>query len=201
MGRLLEPIVILAMPRSGSSMTGGIFHLHGCWEGNCRRGDRINPKGYHENLDVKAILIRKFGRLAQGIIPATSQDGFRNEVMKLKPKGRWFVKHSAMYREAWHEFSPRFVCVRRKTEGLIGSNTETGFMGTRNPDKLKAIIDAHNEQMDLSGGVDVFTDDLVKGDYSSISRALEYCGIEPDFGKIEEFVEPSLWERWQSATA
>lgn len=203
MDGLLEPIVILAMPRSGSSLTAGIFHHHGCWKGKYNTGCSFNPKGYFENLDAKEILIRRCGRLAQGIIPATPQAGFRKELLeRLKPQGKWFVKCSAMYRAAWDEFDPTFVCVRRKTEGLIGSNRKSGFMGTRDPDRLKMIIDAHNREMDLSGGVDVFPDDLVNGDYSSIARALDHCGIEPDYDVIEDFVEPKYWERWsQSATA
>lgn len=199
---LPEPIVILAMPRSGSSMIGGIFHLHGCWEGLCNSASGYNPKGYHENIDVKMMLIRRYGRLAQGVVPATKSDGFKHEVLKLKPRGKWFVKHSAMYREAWWEFSPKFVCVRRSEEGLIGSNKKTNFMGTRDEMKLKAIIAAHNRQMDLSKGVDVYTDDVVKGDYSSLERALKYCGIEPDLEKVDDFVEPRYWEQWSpSATA
>lgn len=193
----MEPIVILAMPRSGSSMTAGIFHQHGCWEGLCNTKSGYNPKGYHENLDVKAILIRRYGRLAQGTIPAPPGDGFKHEILKINPQGRWFVKHSAMYRQAWHEFSPKFICVRRKTEGLIGSNKSTNFMGTRDEDRLKLIIDAHNEQMDLSEGVNVYTDQLIDGDYSSIIEALESCDIEPDVEKIDDFVEPKYWERWR----
>lgn len=194
----VEPIVILAMPRSGSSMTAGIFHLHGCWEGRCRKGDKTNPKGYHENLDVKDILIRRYGRLAQGIVPAASGDGFRNEVLKLKPTPPWMVKHSAMYRRAWDEFNPKFVCVRRSVEGLIGSNKRTGFLGTNNDEKMRAIIAAHHKEMDASGGVEVYTDEVVGGNFTSIINALKYCGLEPDVKKIKDFVEPKLWEAWKS---
>lgn len=196
MDRILEPIVILAMPRSGSSMTAGIFRLHGCWEGRCREGDKINPKGYHENLDVKDILIRRFGRLAQTTAPAKPQQGFRQEVLRLSPEGKWFVKHSAMYRNAWFEFKPKFICVRRKTSGLLGSNKVTGFLGTRDELQMMRIIDAHNEEMDRSEGVDVYTDELIEGDFTSIFNALEACGIVPDQEKIKNFVEPDYWERW-----
>lgn len=158
----------------------------------------MNEKGYHENLDVKSILIRRFGRLAQTTTPAEPQEGFRNEVLRLFPEGKWFVKHSAMYRRAWHEFNPTFICVRRKTKGLLGSNKKTGFLGTRDEVEMLRIIDAHNKQMDLSEGVNVYTDDLVKGDYSSICDALEACRIVPDIEKIRNFVDPSLWERWSS---
>lgn len=182
------------MPRSGSSMTAGIFDIHGCWKGNYNIGCSYNPKGYFENLDAKAILIRRCGKLAQGVIPAEPQSGFKQEILqKLKPEGKWFIKCSAMYRNAFNEFNPKFICVRRKTEGLIGSNKKTGFMGTGDVDKLKMIIDAHNREMDISQGVDVYTDQLIEGDFSSIISALKHCDIEPDLEKIRDFVEPKHW--------
>lgn len=196
-----EPIVILAMPRSGSSMTAGIFAKHGVWSGRCRSGDNMNPKGHFENLDIKDELIRRHGRLGQATVPASADKGFRSFVEKFAPKeGKWMVKHSSMYRMAWSEFNPRFVCVRRRIEGLMGSNGKTGFLGTKDPDRMRAIIGAHNEQMNIAvslyGGVNVYPDEWMMGDYRSIEKALGYCGIEPDRGIIEDFVEPAYWERW-----
>lgn len=192
---VIAPVVILAMPRSGSSMTAGIFRLHGFWEGRCRNGDRLNPKGYHENLDAKEILIRRFGRLAQTTSPAKPQKGFKTEILKrLNPEGKWFVKHSAMYRRAWFEFEPKFVCVRRSREGIIRSNLKTGFLGTADYTEMNAIVSAHESEMDSApNAVNVWTDAVVNGDYRSIAEALSFCGVVPDLKKISDFVDPGLW--------
>lgn len=177
-------------------MTAGIFHLHGCWKGKCNTASGPNPKGYFENLDVKMILIRRFGRLGQKTEPCKFQEGFRHEVMKLNPTDPWMVKHSAMYRNAWMEFLPRFVCVRREIDGIIGSNKAVNFLGTRDVNRMRDIIDAHHKEMDASGGVDVFVDELIEGNYTSICKALESCGLVPDERKIADFVEPEYWKRW-----
>lgn len=201
MGKILDPIVILAMPRSGSSMTAGIFSKHGVWTGRTHPGSTPNPKGYFENLDFKEDLIRRYGRLAQTTSPATHCDGFAQFVRRTAPEGKkWLVKHSAMYRKAWDEFSPKFVCVRRRIDGLLGSNRKSGFLGTRDDVEMRKIIEAHNEQMDiavsLQGGMNVYPDEWIEGNYESIEKALEFCGIEPNRSVIEDFVEPEYWERW-----
>ena len=47
-----EPILILHTGRTGSSLTAGIFARHGCWTGHCHGGDRRNPTGYYENVEI-----------------------------------------------------------------------------------------------------------------------------------------------------
>lgn len=191
----MEPIVILGMPRSGSSMISGIFAQHGCWVGRCREGDSMNPKGYFENLDVKDWMIRNHGRLAQTVRMASPGEGFMAYMRLLLGSydGPWVVKHSAMYFRAWHEFKPRFVCIRRSKKGILESNRECGYLGTKDEAAMIDIIDAHNYAMDLSGGVNVYTDSVVAGDYESLYVAFERCGLEFDPQIAHDFVEPEFW--------
>lgn len=190
------PIVILGIPRSGSSLVAGLFAAHGVWTGHCRAADDFNQTGYWENLDIKRILIRRWGRLAQGTRAALEQPGFREEIGKLKPTDPWLAKHSALYWRAWFEFKPRYVCVRRTLEGVLGSNRKVGFLGTVDEDRMRAIIAAHAACMDASGGINVYPDELLKGNYTSIQRALRACDLEPDLAKIDNHIRPDLWQRW-----
>lgn len=176
-------------------MVAGIFHNHGCWAGNCIPADKMNPTGYFENKDVKDWMIRHHGRLAQTTQMATPGEGFRDYMLKLLGnwQGHWMVKHSAMYFRAWHEFKPKFVCIRRSMKGLLSSNRECGYLGTRDQDQMIQIIEAHHAAMDLSGGVNVYTDAVAAGDYESLVMALEFSGIEPDEQTIHDFVNRDYW--------
>lgn len=176
-------------------MIAGIFHNHGCWAGNCIPADHRNKKGYFENKDVKDWLIRNHGRLAQTTHMAYPGEGFKGYMQTLLGnwKDPWMVKHSAMYFRVWHEFRPKFICIRRSTKGIISSNMECGFMGTKNRDEMLQIIDAHHAAMDLSGGVNVYTDAVVAGDYESLVMALEFAGLEADEQTIMGFIEPGYW--------
>lgn len=195
-----RPIVIIGMPRSGTSMTAGIFAKHGVWVGETRQGDAHNPKGYFENLAVKRLIYRCAGmkRLtahnhlvepvdgwADGIRDILAREGYRG--------GPWLVKHGAMAWRLWHEFEPNWVCVRRR------NSVESARRMVRpgNGLTLREIVDFHRRQMDIvrdrHGGVDVFTDDVVQGDYSSLERAFAHCGLTFDPAIADTFVEPRYW--------
>lgn len=191
----MEPVVILGMPRSGSSMVAGLFAEHGCWYGRCRAGDKMNPKGYYENLDIKDWMIRNHGRLAQTTQMARRGKPLRPFVKGLLKghEGPWIAKHSAMYLMAWWEFRPTFVCVRRSVKGIMGSNSECGYLGTKDPHDMRTIIDAHHSAMDLSSGVNVYTDALVAGDYESLYLAMKTAGLNMDESKVRGFVDPEHW--------
>lgn len=198
MDPVLEPIVILGIPRSGSSMTAGIFAIHGVWVGKCREPDRFNPSGYFENLDIKKILIDRWGKLAQTNRAAIPQEGFIDQIRALKPGNPWLAKHSSMYWRAWNEFCPKYVCVRRSLDGVIGSNRQVNFLGTQDENQMRVIIAAHNYCMDLSKGVNVYVDEVINGNYQSLRRAFKHCGIPFDRTRTEEFVNPTLWRRWSA---
>jgi len=185
----VEPIVILAAPRSGSSMTAGLFAKHGAWVGPCMPGNKRNEKGYFESIPFKRSLLENCGRLVESGDVANPVPGWREIAERILSDngytgGPWLVKHSALYYPVWHEFSPRFICVRRSDQGLRASEEATGMI---------ANIEAHKAVMDAVGGVDVFTDDIVAGDFSSLERAFDFCDIRMDRAIVDDFVEPSLW--------
>lgn len=182
-------IIILASPRSGSSMTAGIFHHHGVWVGNCKNADARNKKGYFENLDLKKLLLNHFGRMES---PKNYNPDFTEAVKPLLPKEPFLFKHSALYHRAWDDFNPKFIKVRRDFKSSLMSNIATNFLG-KDPLKAKRLLEKHYEAMDSVPGVEVYTDEIIKGDYSSLNAAFDYCGMELDHALVDEFVEPSLW--------
>jgi hypothetical protein len=177
-------------------MTAGIFAKHGVWVGPYKQGDRHNAKGYFESLPFKEAIIKKVGRIVHRGILAPQAAGWKAEAVGLIKRygytgGPWLVKHSAMYYPLWHEFDPRFICVRRNLKAIERSGQSSGML-TRT-----AAIQPHVEAMDYVrdnlGGVDVFTDEVVKGDYSSLERAFDACGLTFDPAIADDFVDPTLW--------
>lgn len=187
--------MILGMPRSGTSMVAGIFHLHGVWVGRCRLADDINPKGYFENLDFKALNIKAAGRLAQsGEFPKKVPRWFRSSVERFAPKsGRWMAKFSAMYYPLWQQFDPIWIKVRRYDQEIMSSNLATGFFGTKNKARIIQLIDQHNEAMDHVDGVDVHASEIIKGDFRSIAHAIHFAGLDYKPSQTAKFVDPKLW--------
>lgn len=186
-------VVVLATPRSGSSLTTGILSKHGFWTGRCREADENNPKGYFENLDIKALLKRHCG--AVHVSTGTEAEpilGFKGMTENILPKYGWAVKHSAMYWRVWDGFDVKFILVRRPDESIFQSNYQTGFM-VGSPEKIRNSIKRHSEVMDKIDGVNVFTDEIVKGDYSSLERAFEYLQLPMDRDIVDDFVEPRHW--------
>ena len=192
----MEPIIILAMPRSGSSMTAGLFAKHGVWVGPYRKGDSRNAKGYYESAPFKQSLVDNCGRLAPDGKLAKPVEGWRNIAELLLDDhgykgGPWLVKHSAMYYPVWHEFSPQYICVRRDLRAVEQSGKATGYF--RNSAAIEPHVEALDYVRDNLGGVDVFTDEIVQGNYSSLQPAFDACGLKMDESIVRDFVDPTLW--------
>ena len=52
------PILIVSMPRSGSSLLSHILFNEGVQVGDCKKGDEYNKYGYYENIMIRNILIK-----------------------------------------------------------------------------------------------------------------------------------------------
>ncbi|NBB81546.1 MAG: hypothetical protein GVY36_19255 [Verrucomicrobia bacterium] len=190
-----NPTVIISLPRSGSSMTAGLFAKHGAWVGPCRKPDARNAKGYFESQPFKKAIIDRVGPIVHKGILAPEIPWKQTALNILRSNGytggKWIVKHSAMYYPLWHEFKPRFICVRRDTKAVAKSGNASGYL--KNTHAIPAHVEAMDYVRDNLGGVDVFTDEVVRGDYSSLERAFDHAGIEMARAIVDEFVDPSLW--------
>lgn len=193
---VIQPIIVISLPRSGSSMTAGIFAQHGVWVGPHRPPSKENAKGHFESIPLRNEIIRTVGpvvhegRLAQQIsdwperveriIRAAGYHG-----------GPWLFKGSAMYYPLWLSMRPQFVCVRRNLKAIEVSGKKTGYL--KHGRSIPQHIEAMDYVRDHLGGVDVFSDEIVRGNYSSLERAFSACGLDFDPVIADDFVDPSLW--------
>lgn len=194
-----EPTIIISLPRSGSSMTAGIFAHHGAWYGTCKSGDKNNSKGYFENLKVKDFMIKNFGRIVHSGIPAKRgilsredfeqlilDDGYPNDGTP------WIVKFSAMYFPPWIEAFPdaNVVCVRRSIDSIKNSGKKSKMLNKEEP------IQPHIDMMEWAAkeynAININYENVINGEYIEINQALLDSGLTPNKQIIDEFVEPSL---------
>lgn len=176
----MRPVIILAAPRSFSSLTANIFYDHGCWIGTCRAKDNFNPKGYYENLKYKQFLKENCGALANIGKEAEYKPDYADKLIEIRNNdgykdGPWLVKHSAMYWKIWKDLKPHYISVRRNTDSIINSGKSTGYI--KNPHG----IHMHVELMDNleKNGISMRLDakNYFTGDYSQISEIMKECGL------------------------
>lgn len=206
--QLPRPIIVLGTPRSGTSLTAGLFAKHGAWVGRCREGDSYNALGYFENLDLKQGLLELFGRLVnKGELAGRPPPGlWASHVRTALNAGEypwdgtpWLAKHSAMYFPAWEiDFNPIYVCCFRDPVAIAASVRATGLL-----EKPEAI-DAHRRVMEGlldHGAHEVWPEAFIHHEWHQIIPAFTEAGLAFDHEIAEDFVDPNLWHDWSTAHA
>ena len=198
-----DPIIILGTPRSGSSMTAGIFAEHGVWTGICRPPNQHNAKGHFENTAIKKVIIQMQGAIVHSGKLAERLPEFKDAVLAAVSRdnytgGDWLWKGSALYWPAFYQFQPKWVLCNRPSDQIFASCRSSGIFGKALSDgELRQNIEFHKKQMDYlkdnAGAFEVDTYEVAQGNYDSIELALAGCGIEPDRNVIDGFVDKSLW--------
>jgi hypothetical protein len=199
------PIIIAAVPRSGSSMTAGVFAHHGIWTGTCRGPNAANQKGYFENVHIRRVMMDWHKSFASNGLLAMKRPGFRDAIQQAilndgYETGQWLWKGSALSWPAFFEFTPKWVVCVRPSEKIFASCRRTNIFGKHLSDReLEENIERHQQQINYlvacRQAVRVFTAEVADGDYSSIAKALQCCGVTPDYNIIDDFVDPALWNR------
>lgn len=194
-----EPILVVASPRSGTSMTAGLIHRHGVWVGTYRENDKYNPQGHYENKPLNSVLRHWFGVLPVTGEIATPVDGFREKVEEVirgdgYEEGPWLYKHSVMYWPIWHEFDPIWIKCWRDKESIIASNKAVGFLKSSESDnRVRHLVERHHEEMRKLPGPDVDTEAVAQGDFTTLEEAINHCGLKFDEQIASEFVMPDAW--------
>lgn len=193
-----RPVVIVGTPRSGTSMTAGLFARHGCWTGECRKPNRHNPKGFFENLELKKILLKRAGAIVHEGRVAEYHPGFAKDINNLLVSqgyegGPWLMKHSALYWKLWQDFYPIWVVCWRDPVSIVQSGMKSGyFAGGKTEKALMERIALHHEEMRNIEGHHVDTQKVAFGDFSSIRPAIEEIG-EFNEELAAKFVDRSHW--------
>lgn len=191
-----DPILVVSLPRSGSSMVAGAFAKHGVWTGTCRPPNEHNPRGYFESLPIERLIGRMCGHRVNRGDPAPEVDGWREQVETAIRRdgydgGPWLWKGSALYAPLWHEFTPTWVIVRRDTDAVRASGRASGRYGA-SPKSVQAhriVTDA----LRLRGASVVDAAAVVRGDYLTLETALSAAGLTPDRAILDDWIDPKLW--------
>lgn len=182
-----SPIVILFIPRSGSSMVAGCFAQH-VDPGDCHEMIHLNPKGVYAHKELDKFLKENY----------KSRGEIVKEAHVLPKEMPRMFKCAVQYWRVFLPFNPHYIFVRVDPEYIIKSSRRFGDKFVVGGDKpIRVAIDERFKEMDyikkVHGGVDVDTAAVAQGDLSTLREAIEYCGLEFNEEKCREFIEPDLW--------
>lgn len=172
--------------RSGSSLVASIFAAHGF-----NYGDEFDhPFNYHTR---ESVTIKKW--VADVKSAAGYQNGeFCKPLDELPPHDVSLIKIGVEY---WPLFKPlnwHVVTVYRNPANIVRS------VMAKNPGDLAEVTALTHRRMEMmeqvrreANGAEVNADEIMAGDFSSVSAAFEHFGLPFDEAKARACVEPSKW--------
>lgn len=212
----MDPILVAAPPRSGTSMISGLLYHHGVQVGEYRV-NKDNPKGGFENTHIKKLVkdqLKKNGYDLNPIYtqPTTFQDDpqFRENALKFipDPTKPWLFKEFRilMTWPLWYKYFPNSIYVlnRRNIQDNLKSMQNHRVISKRGSTRaLRFWIEWARERQEeiakycLHVWADV--DKIWAGDLSEAKKVVEACGLEFDERTTKEWIEPSLCHNWSYA--
>lgn len=193
-----DPIVLLGFPRTGSTLAAHIFRDHGVWIGECeKKGGRL-PTGGGENVAIKNILKTYPGGIGERKI---FKYGFKFKVEDILKNegyvcGPWVMKHALVYWPVWNEFNPYFVIIQRDKDSILSSNNATSMAGVTG-ERLENLYKSHVTEMEiisiLYNPPVIHMNEVVKGDYSSLEAAFEYCQLKFNPEIPDRLINKDYW--------
>lgn len=196
-----QPIVVVGIPRSGTSLTAGLFAAHGVWTGAVREADQKNPRGYFESIAFNRIWGEwwsdwwSIGRLIPDPKP-----GFRDKLLwalidEGYRGGPWLIKHDIICFPVWAECSPIWICVRREAQAIAQSMADFFEPHPEAAHFHIKRIPLYEELLDYLvalGGHSVWMADLIRGEFAGLKEAFAHCGIEMNEEVVRSIVDPEL---------
>lgn len=195
----LPPVLIMMTSRSGSSMVASIFAEHGLWAGRIERPNQFGYRHY-ENIEIRERLngfamVREGGaRMKRLEVPLSTVRAFLDSVVP--PGTRWVYKTGI---DSWSLFDglyegTKYVFVRRPVESVVASLDDKGGNHKGNAEHIVRARYAFMDELSAERGIPfIYTDDVVKGDYSSLERAFEHCGLEFNPEIADRMIDESKW--------
>lgn len=216
-----EPIFVLGLPRSGTSMVAGSLQLCGAWLGETvPGGGPENPKGFFESIFLREGINKRilaeagFDPLGISPLPALNQlpkvNGVKQAIHDfLQHEGfgfdrRWLFKEPKLTL-LWPIFLQAFprakwVIVRRERADIIQSCLRTPFMSKHSKDV--AFWDAWAQEYEdrleslkktTGNWREITPNHIIAGNTDSLMEIAIWCGLKWDQQKIEDFVTPQYW--------
>jgi hypothetical protein len=199
-----QPVFVLGLPRSATSMTTRVLHAHGLWLGDTVPGNSENPQGYFESRAIRdgivKPMLRKLGADHFGIRSLPAWDvlppdpTLRHRIARqLEQEGYdgtvpWGFKDPKLTL-LWRVFDRAFpeaiwVIVSRDRAKVIDSLCRTSFMArhSTSPEYWVPFCNAYDHRLELLRGsgaqvFDVNSDALSGGQFDQIRQVIEAAGL------------------------
>lgn len=191
----MEPVLIVACPREGSSLVTSIFANHGLWTGTCAPPNRFGYRSF-ENVDLKHFIKAHWNNPTR--IPPEPGPDLRAFVRDLIPeRPRAVLKTFVNFWDVWRDAFPQagWVLCRRDFDSAFQSALEKNPNDDR--DFMKRIIRGRHEQLERVARITrrkiINTSRLMEGDTSALEQAFIDCGMEMDPEIVERTMKPELW--------
>jgi len=215
-----NPIFILGIPRSGTSLLAGLISLTGIWTGPTNPASLNNVKGFFENRELKDTstykVLRDGGFCRRGQYPIPQPEDVlkpRHDVYNSLlqvifaqgyTEGPWMFKDAkiTLMWKLWYEMFPKadYFITKRKDEDIINSCLRTIFMNMyTSREGWQGWIDTHHEHIDnfkkTNANIhEIDASDLAHGNINELAELLYDLGFELPMGKARDFIVPEAWK-------
>ena len=213
-----EPVFVLGLPRSGTSMIAGSLSLCGAWTGSTIPGVAgENPHGFFEHSTIREGIIKQLLRLMGGdpagvtklpainlgaSVPglveafrhAITADGYANDRPWLYKDAKltllWPIVANPFPRATW-------VIVTRDRQSIIDSCMRASFMHQHSNDIYfwEKFVDKYKHRIGLlqnSGRrvLEVRAEEPISGNFESLQKLAGQLGLTFDMDKVTSFISP-----------
>lgn len=190
----MSGVLVCGPPRTGTSMVCGLLALHGIWFGDCKPPDAANPKGYFENLRLRAHGDKQHpGHFAKFWASTLAREGFIEGVWGAKIRPEMWLSHWCRVRDV----AQIVFCVRPAEEAVssrsvMPGNPQPAARARRTYDRRMATMDEIH-RMAAVPRTCLFTPDLARRDFGGVRPVFEHLGIEFREDLARQWVDPDLW--------
>lgn len=210
------PILIVSMPRSGSSLLSHILHNEGVQVGNCKQGDEFNKYGYYENIRMRNVLIKylkkqdvnNLGKKFQPINLREDLKDFDRKIYRsLRQDGitkdkPWLFKEPKIAL-CWNLFKTyypdaKWILLYRNKEQVLSSYDKATFMdaySTREEwEKYMSVWDINMETIkkECNNVYEFQIESIFENKVDDINKLFQFIGIE-NTNKYIECVDKKIF--------
>ncbi len=214
-----NPIFILGIPRSGTSLLAGLISLTGIWTGPTNPPSINNIKGFFENRAIKDIstyrILRDADYCRRGQCPIPQPEDVLKPIFDVYNgivrvmyeqgynEGPWMFKDAkiTLMWKLWYEMFPKadYFITKRCDEDIINSCIRTNFMNMYQDRKgWQGWIDTHHKHLDNFRKTDakiheIDTSELVNGNIVELAELIYDLGFELPLAEAKKFIVPEAW--------